>query len=287
MFREPALTPTAFIDEQFLHDRSLNCRLLLQVASDKLICAVIRTDNYTYIALKELTFAAGEHPVFFLQDPDRQNDPFFNRPYSSVKVMYDTGKSTLVPGPLYEEEKKEQYLRFTHLLEEDMLILSNPVKSCNARSIFAMDAGLYTAINSLPAEEIKLYHSSGPLIDGILFQFKMLREPALFIQVYPGHIELIVAENGKLKFYNRFTYRNLEDLVYYPLFVCEQMGLNPGSVQTWLSGEINRTSDAYTALYTYFYRLQMMPKDELFKYSYKLEPVLHRYYSIFHLELCE
>jgi hypothetical protein len=249
-----------------------------------LLCA--RTPTALF-AVKEFPFEPGEHPAVFLQHPDRQNDPFFNRSYVSVKAMYDTEKSTLVPVPLYEEEKKQQYLEFNHRLEEDTLILSDKIKSCNTRTVFAMDAGVYTALNGLSAEKIRLYHSGSPFIEGILFQFKAVREPTLFIQVHSAHIELVVAENGKLLFYNRFSCHNLEDLVYYPLFVCEQLGVNPGSVPVWLCGDINRTTDSYTVLYTYFYKLQLIPEDEVFKYSYKLGQVLHRYYALFHLELCE
>lgn len=287
MFRESEFLPSVFLDESLLLGQAPDCHLVLRIKADRLLSAVIRKDTYAWIGLKETLFPDGENPVSFLQQMDKQADPILSHDYSSVKLMCESEKSTLVPDALYEKQYTKEYLGLVHRMNEDTLVQANFIKGCNAWDIFGLDAALYTAVSNFFGADIRIYHSGTAFLEGLLFQFKHVKEPGLFIQADSGHMEIAVLENGKLLFYNRFACNNPDDFVYYPLFVCEQLNLHPGVVKTFVSGDINRASARYTALYTYFYHLRLIPKNEVFKYSYKLDPVLHRYYSLFQLELCE
>ncbi|MBL4577246.1 MAG: DUF3822 family protein, partial [Flavobacteriales bacterium] len=76
-------------------------------------------------------------------------------------------------------------------------------------------------------------------------------------------------------------------LAYYTLFVCEQLKLNPESVEMILLGERGKDSQEYRILYSYIRNLRFINRNPGFTYSYKMDGVPgHYHFNLFSLFDC-
>ena len=69
-------------------------------------------------------------------------------------------------------------------------------------------------------------HASSPLIESLSLQFKHDLGKKVVLHIQYSHFEVVYYKDGNLQFYNSFNYTTGEDLIYYVLFVFEQLGLN-------------------------------------------------------------
>jgi hypothetical protein len=129
---------------------------------------------------------------------------------------------------------------------------------------------------------ISYHHFSSGLIDNLLTQNKNQVKKQLYVHVQSSHFETILIEGKKLIFYNTFNHHSAEDLIYYLLFVCEQLQLNPENIETILLGEIERNSAIYEIAQKYIRNLKFGERPEIADYSYQLQTFpKHFYYSLF------
>ena len=64
-------------------------------------------------------------------------------------------------------------------------------------------------------------------------------------------MELIYFVKNKLVFYNRFDFNTKEDLIYYLLFIIDQLKLNPEETPVVITGDISKDDDNYMIIYKY------------------------------------
>ena len=97
----------------------------------------------------------------------------------------------------------------------------------------------------------------------------------------------MVIDKNQLKIYNSFNYQTKEDFVYYILFACEQLSLNPELIETEVFGELDKHSEYYSMLYTYIRNITISKSPGDFEYSYQFEDLpSHYYYNLFSQYLC-
>ena len=115
----------------------------------------------------------------------------------------------------------------------------------------------------------------------------LFRSKTLFVHVQSSQFEIIVLEGGKLLFYNAFEYQTTEDFIYYTLFVCEQLKLNPEEIPMILLGEVERKSALYDIVNKYIRNVTFGKRPVEIEYSYKLQELQdHFYYNLFSQYLC-
>ena len=54
-------------------------------------------------------------------------------------------------------------------------------------------------------------------------------------------MDVLVIKNKELQLYNTFIYKSAEDFIYFALFVCEQLDLDPDQLDCCFFGEIEKT----------------------------------------------
>ena len=106
-------------------------------------------------------------------------------------------------------------------------------------------------------------HSSTVLLNRILTLEKNSKSLKMYLNIENSHFEIIVVENNKLKFYNRFEYTTKEDFIYYILFTAEQLQLNPEEFPVVLMGFIEKNDDLFKIVYKYVRHVSLLPKDAM------------------------
>jgi hypothetical protein len=99
-------------------------------------------------------------------------------------------------------------------------------------------------------------------------------------------MHITVIDHSKLVYFNVFNHKNAHDCIYFILFVCEQVNLNPEQLVLELMGDVKRDSEFYNLAYTYIRTVNFSKR--LVKLSPNIDSLnKHEYYTLLHQHLCE
>ena len=273
----------SYIDETFDAKESTSYQLTLQVGTDGVLITVNEKANNKYIAFESYTFQNiyNFDLVSDLLEELTEDSKLIKHKYKSVLCVVVNNLSTLVPNVLFEEARKKMYLKFNTLLEGDELVVTDEIKSLDAKNVFALPFSIKSKLDYL-FNNISYHHASSRLIDSLLTENKNKTTEKLFVHVQPSHFEAIVIEGKKLLFYNTFNHHSAEDFIYYLLFVCEQLHLNPEHIEVVLLGEIEKNSAIYLLTQKYIRNLKFGERTDGADYSYQLQIFpKHFYFTLF------
>jgi hypothetical protein len=262
----------SFIDEAFDVKKTSGYQLVIQIGIDGVLLAVNDKLNNKYIAFEKYAD---------LIDLLTKNSKLIPHNYKSVLCLVVNNLSTLIPNPLFENEKKDLYLNFNTSLKDGEFIVVDDLKNLDAKNIFALSSGLKSKLESLyPA--VTYHHFSSILIESLLAQNKNQTSKKLFVHVQASHFEVVLLDGKHLQFYNTFNHHSAEDFIYYLLFVCEQLQLNPENIEVVLLGEIERNSAMYNVAQKYIRNIKWGERKGDVDYSYQLQTLpKHFYFTLF------
>ncbi len=275
---------SSFIDEAFDVDQTLKFQLILQISIDGILIAVNEKAKNKYIALEHYTFqnAYDFDALTILIDEVIKDSKLFKYKYGSVSCSIVNNLSTLIPNPLFEEDRKKTYLQFNASLQGNEFISGDEIKNLDAKNVFALSLSLKTKLDHLFGN-ITYHHFSSSLIDRLILQNKNQTAKKLYVHVQLTHFEAVVIQGKNLLFYNTFNHHSAEDFIYYLLFVCEQLQLNPSSTELIFLGEIEKNSAIYSIAQKYISNIKFGERDDDgADYSYQLQTLpKHFYFTLF------
>jgi len=206
--------------------------------------------------------------------------------FSSVSTSICNSLNTLTPKALYKEENGKEILGFNQALLQNENESHDWLGSIQAYNSYIIPQELERCFNKhFPNNKWK--HHSTVFIESLLHQFKLQGAPKIYLSVQNKHFEIAILEGRKLKFYNGYSYQSAEDLIYYLLFACEQLDLNPDQIPLVISGEIEEESEVYKFLYKYIRNISFIKRNPNYQYSFVLDEVKeHNYYKLLNLHLC-
>ena len=106
-------------------------------------------------------------------------------------------------------------------------------------------------------------HSATILLNRLLTLEKNSNLLKMYINIEDSHFEIVVVENNKLKFFNRFEYNTKEDFIYYLLFTAEQLQLNPEEFPLVLMGSVDENDALYQIAYKYVRHVSLLPNESM------------------------
>jgi hypothetical protein len=100
--------------------------------------------------------------------------------------------------------------------------------------------------------DAKLIHTGTVFINAVTRAFgNTIDQPHLFINLRSRFFDLMVYDGKIMSYLNTFGFLAPEDVVYYIIFVVEQLNLNPDEVPLVLYGNISAKDDLYALLFKY------------------------------------
>jgi len=208
--------------------------------------------------------------------------------YQSVSVMYQTQKSTLLPSSMFELEKLKDIFTFNHTLGDSEELNYNKLSGVEAYNIFSLPSDLSNMlVNTFSS--FKIFHQATPLINNALIrQSNNGTAPQVHISVYRDFIDIVVTKKGKLQFHNSFKYSNLNDFLYFTLYVYEQLKLDPETVPIKVTGPIDSRSELYFSLKRYIKAVSFLEFYEPKRISTIFSDTPSQYFlNLFNLFRCE
>ncbi len=297
-----ALKPIhSYSDPGFNQQRFYEYELIIRMAADGLVYCIrdINTNKFLHLEAFDLSdpskkpYIPGEQlhsdtarVRYLLED----NLKWLGNPFSKTIVMLEQGKSTLVPEALYSEEEKEIIYNFNIAGGpfENSELGQDTVRHANAFTIYHVDRPLMQLIaHHFPGASIR--HYSGLMIQLLLMKFRNRdNHNTLYVNTGTSHVDMLRIRDKKLDYFNSFLYNTAEDLMYYLVFVVEQLKLNPETVELIMMGEVEKHSPLSDTLHKYIRNISFIERNADFRYSFVFDQLPgHYYYNLFNASLCE
>ena len=125
-------------------------------------------------------------------------------------------------------------------------------------------------------------------VKGILRQHSKIFARQVFINIHPGFFEITVVQGQRLLYLNVFKYSAPSDVLYYVVFILEQLGFVPSEEKVTLMGDITYSSVIYTQLEMYCESIKFVEKPDVLQYGAAFTGIaLHHYFILLNLPICE
>ena len=259
------------------------CHLSVEIGLNSISYSIFDTLTLTYIVLKDFEFDSKniEKSIVKLERIITSEFLLIKEFYSSCLSLNNL-PSTLVPTPFFNDKKKENILNFNQNIYDD--ILTDKLQHIDAVNIYSAPTILTELIQKhFPSTQIK--SSSSIWIDQLLAQNK--EDEKVYAVISDNLLELFIIKNGNLELHNNFVTGSKEDVLYYLLFVMEQLGLSTEKTELVLFGHILKSDELYQLLFNYVRYISFGKRPNNLQYANKLESIQkHQYFCLFSQLLC-
>ncbi|MBK9358672.1 MAG: DUF3822 family protein [Bacteroidales bacterium] len=213
--------------------------------------------------------------------------PWLLNQFRHTAFIYTSMVYTLIPHALYDPAKKADYLNYVHKSDDSVVLYDHFLNSAEAWVVYALP-GSAGMIPDKHFNGASVMHHVGAVIETLLprFRHNEIQNP-VFVNVRKGSFDIIVLKEGKLRYCNSFNWKVNEDLVYYLVFVLDQLALNPENVPVMLLGLVEQTSSLYELLQRYIRRIDFLYSAEVSNSGIALsDSNEYKFYDLLNPGLC-
>ncbi|WP_460913290.1 DUF3822 family protein [Spirosoma areae] len=249
------LLPTVAVrSDSFDPRQTATSTLCLEVGRDR-FRLLVQDKRRRAIYLEDYTVPSllNDRPLTsVLPDVFRGHALLSSGPWQQIRIGVNSPSFTLVPKPLFRKEYAGSYLALMRgsELPAHEFTLTYDHEAEGFLSVFSLDHPLADYFSEIyPLQPITFVHQTSALL---LATANLDRSSLMPINVYlyfeDEFITVICRSEHKLRYCNRFGYRNVQDLTYYILYVLDEQKLNPETIRVSLYGEITPFAEAYVEL---------------------------------------
>ncbi len=166
--------------------------------------------------------------------------------YKKTVIALPAKEFVLIPISLFDANNTAEY---AHLLDvkEDEKVIAQPLDAYNY-VVYKVNEQHLNAITNFDIKNV-VFAPKGWMhaIDR--------SEPTitdLFLNINGNQVEFAYYKKNKLRFYNKFEFNSTEDLIYYAVFVSDELELKQQSTALIISGNISDEYELYKSLSEYF-----------------------------------
>jgi hypothetical protein len=273
-------------DETLDINSTENYELSVQVSSNDLSYCILDTLRNKFVLLR--SYEPEENLRFdqnHLVDIINKDD-FLIRKYKKISVITPSPKSTLVPGPLFDDSKKNEYFAFNQIPSEGETILTNRLRDPDIFIIFSLPEGIVHILNSaFPGSTFM--HQLKPLFQYINLNRRSLNNNNIHVYLKGDYLNMIIFDQSTLKFCNTFHYSTISDIQYYVLYVLKRMNIRQEETICF-SGRIIKQKDILSSFSNYLSTIRFAVPEGNYTFSYVFnETELHKFLTIFSAVSCE
>ena len=272
-------------DETLDINSTENYEISIQLSQVGLAFLILDTIRNKFIMIR--SFEAEENKSFSTDDLEEiiRKDDFLTKKYKKVNVVMPSPKFTLIPSPLFDPGKKDEYFTFNHVSPESNIILSNKLTDPDSFLIYALSQPLYDLVKRVwPG--VHPFHHVKPLFEHVSGSRRNGDDNYIHIHIERDFFNLILYSHNTLRFCNSFNYRNISDILYYILNIFKTMDIKQEET-VYLSGLTERYDDLFSNLSLYVRNVKFAGPSGNFTFSYVFnEPGLHRYINLISVVNC-
>lgn len=272
-------------DETLDINSTENYELSVQVSSDDISFCILDTLRNKFVMLR--SYEPEDNSRF---DPYRLNeiirkDDFLTRKFRKTNIITPTPRSTLVPGPLFEDSRKEEYLDFNQKKNDRERVMISKIKNSDIYTIYSLQEGFADLLKGLFPEG-NIMHSLKPLFQYVHFSRRSTGNN-VHIHFEKDYFDTVIFDPNELKFCNNFHFKSRSDVEYFVLYVLKKMNVRPDET-VYLSGKTQEKEALLHGFSQYLTDVRFALPQGNYTFSYVLsEAELHRFLLLFSAVNCE
>ena len=170
--------------------------------------------------------------------------------FGTVVLGWETPRFTLVPNALYDPAQQRNYLEQLTVVGLEDEVRAETFNEMEAELLFATPADRIGAVERRLRTR-RTHHVAGGLLTAWGARSRRLGHPSVSAALRGQRLLVAGHRNGKLLFFNSFSYATAQDALYYLLLAYQQCGFGPDRVPLYLCGEITPHADLYRHFYRY------------------------------------
>jgi Protein of unknown function (DUF3822) len=259
--------------------------LAIQINSDSFTAVVLDNLTNDFLAFEQYQFRklTGEADLAEQMEKLVAEHEWLNHPFKRTDVMVVTEKFTLVPAALFDSAHSAAYLGFNQPIGEHDFVQHDLLRNTDARLVYAIDKRVEKAIRKI-SFTARIRHHFTPLIERTVSISKNKAGRRAFVHVQQGRFDLLIVEGANLLLANSFRYQTSEDFIYFLLYSCEQLRMNPEEMEVEIAGEVEADSavGGLARKYIRNVRFASRPVDARFVKEFEQFPT-HYHFNLFAL----
>lgn len=178
------------------------------------------------------------------------------RNFQKVYVGMISSFYNLVPN-VFMNGSLESLLNFSEAEFEENILLENKTSFENT-FVFGTSQHLVDQLKKIYGENVEFYHSGKVFLDTL----EKSENPVIHLNLNQRNLEIAVTNNLSLQFYNIFETLTGEDVLFYTLFVLEQLKLDSNQVEMKTYGQLLPKTKVFQILKKYVRNINTAQKDE-------------------------
>ncbi|MDP4289909.1 MAG: DUF3822 family protein [Bacteroidota bacterium] len=282
-------------DQTFNQQQTARYRLSIRIAADGFSFCLADPDRNMYIQLASFenkTYAGVRRLEKELVDEMFEDvvslHPWLKGNFASVNILFEDCRFTLLPSDLFDDHNYQTIYNynFSKSVEEEVFYSTLPI--LDTVLIYGVPSGLVESFKKrYPIA--KFYHGNFPLLTSFVQKYRNEdNQGSVLANFRTGAMDILILHERKLQLLNSYTCKVNEDVLYFLIFAIEQIGLNPETVELYLSGKIEKDSNLLFMIKKYVRNIRLINRNDDFRYSYPFERVEgHQFYNLLNLNLCE
>ena len=201
--------------------------------------------------LEEFSMMSSEDMLTKMQENIGQHEFLGKNVWKKITLSINNQSFTQIPSSIFRKEYTARYLQLAKgkLLEPSETLLTTAISEADLVNVFTVNKRLNDWLSDLYSfQDIEVKHLTSELIK------ESVQQSGLQAIIYfeNGNFTLVISENGKLQFCNRFGFKTPQDLAYYLLFVMNELSILPSRIPLTIYGTIDETSEEYWEINKYF-----------------------------------
>ena len=218
------------------------------------------------------------------------NDLFLKNPFwQKINIIPKGQAFTLIPREFFEESSPEKYLSLAGHQNQNFLVVAAEQQSVDAVNVFYAEKKLVNWFHkAYPTRVIEFTHQTAAFIEGVKRQNPKSKQSHMHIFVDNNTLIIVVMNEGQLEFCNIFPYHTSNDLIYFVLFVLDELRLDKETCPVHLYGNIDNQSEIYQLIRTYISQVSLLNEHpNWLKFSYAFEQINnYSYFDLYGIHLC-
>ena len=200
--------------------------------------------------------------------------------YDEVVVIHQNSLNTFVPKPLFDKDNLASYLQYNVKVFETDFFAFDEIQNYELVNIYVP----FVHINNFLLDQYQTFeykNSHTILVEKILDYSKNIDEKQVYVHFQESHFEIVVVKNQQLLLFNSFEFNTPEDFIYYILFTCEQLQLNPEYINVFLLGKISENDAYFNIAYKFIRNCQLLPLFNISKTLQVAEEEVLQHFILF------
>jgi Protein of unknown function (DUF3822) len=178
--------------------------------------------------------------------------PVLKENFYSVQVAWDFTGNALLSSADHQPEESGTMLRALFGSHGEEAVITENITDWQMYNVYAVPASLLQKVQLLyPAAQSR--HQISLSIKQVI---AATEEGNMYVDFRPDDFTVLLVKSSRLLLAQTYTYSTPEDVVYYLLKICAQLGLSQQELQLQVSGLIDSDSALYKELYQYFLNIE-------------------------------